>query len=162
MTGWSGSDRLYTAKMVADGAEAGLIHRSVLDRVTEIGGRLGCRATAALGALPASLTGQALRRLRRDLDELIAFADAVRYSGWVLGDLAAAPGDEPVPVLDTAAGRLWVSPVHGFELHESGGVRRITELAGTPGTAERAGLPLLLTPLAEVTARARLLEVRDL
>ncbi|MBO2455988.1 hypothetical protein [Actinomadura violacea] len=129
--------------------------------MSEIGGRLGCCSAARLGGLPASFGDAGLRRLRRDLEEVMAFAQAARRTGWVLGDLVAAPGDAPVPVLDTPDGRLWARSTRGFELHGPGGVRQVTELPGTPGTATRTALPLLIAPLAQAAARAELLEVAE-
>ncbi|XVQ11458.1 hypothetical protein ACQP1W_02440 [Spirillospora sp. CA-255316] len=152
------------AAMVAvtvDGRDAGLVHRSVLDRVAEIAARLGCRGAVALGRPPAAFDGAAVPRLRRDLDQVIAFADASRRTGWELGGIAVAPGEEPVPVLDTPEGTLWAHPLRGFELRGPEGARRVTELAEPPGTARRAPLARLIAPLAEAAARARVLEVRE-
>ncbi|QKG23348.1 hypothetical protein [Actinomadura verrucosospora] len=157
----SAHDRLGAALILVDGVEAGAIHRSVLERVSEIGARLCCCCALKLGGLPASYASAALRQLGRDLEEVMAFAQAARRTGWVLGDLAAAPGDGPVPVMDTPDGRLWARSAHGFELHGPGGVRQITELPGTPGTAARAPLPQLIAPLAAAAARAELLEVAE-
>ena len=154
-------NRLCTAMMTVDDTKAGLIHRSVLDRVAEIAGRLGCRAAATLGALPASFTGTDLVRMRRDLDEVMAFVEAARRTGWVLGDLAAAPGDEPVPVLDTPVGRVWATSARGFELRGPDGVRHVTELTGLPGTARRTALLLLIAPLAEAAGRAGVLRLYE-
>lgn len=155
-------NRLCTAMMTVGDVEAGLIHRSVLDRVAEIAGRLGCHGAASLDSLPASFTGAYLHRMRRDLDEVMAFAEAADRTGWILGDLAAAPGDEPVPVLDTPDGRVWASSARGFELHGPGGARRLTELAGLSGTARRTALLLLIAPLAEAARRAQLLQIHEL
>ncbi|QKG23257.1 hypothetical protein [Actinomadura verrucosospora] len=155
----SAHDRLGTALILVDGDATGPIHRSVLERVSEIGARLCCCSAATLGGLPASYTDAALRQLRRDLEEVMAFAQAARRTGWVLGDLVAAPGDAPVPVMDTPDGRLWARSTRGFELHGPGGARQITELPGTPGTAARTPLPQLIAPLAAAAARAELLEV---
>ena len=154
-------NRLCTAVMTVGDAEAGLIHRSVLDRVVEIAGRLGCHSAASLDSRPASFTGAGLHRMRRDLDEVMTFAEAAQRTGWVLGDLAAAPGDEPVPVLDTPDGRVWASSARGFELHGPGGTRHVTELAGLPGTARRTALLLLIAPLAEAARRAQLLRIHE-
>ncbi|MFG2084871.1 hypothetical protein [Spirillospora sp. NPDC048824] len=153
--------RLCTAIITVGDTETGLIHRSVLGRVADIAGRLGCRSAASVDNLPASFTGAVLVRMRRDLDEVMAFAEAARRTGWVLGDLAAAPGDEPVPVLDTPDGRVWASSARGFELHGPDGVRYVTELAGLPGTARRTALMLLITPLAEAARRAQLLQIHE-
>jgi hypothetical protein len=147
--------------MTVGDVEAGLIHRSVLDRVAEIAGRLGCRGAASLDDLPASFAGACLHRMRLDLDEVMAFAEAADRTGWTLGDLAAAPGDEPVPVLDTPDGRVWASSARGFELHGPGGARHITELAGLPGTARRTALVLLITPLVEAARRTQLLRIHE-
>lgn len=152
--------RVSMAVLVVNGEDTGLIHRSVLDRVASIGSRLGCRAAATLASLPASFDGTSLRRLRGDLEQVIAFADAARQTGWTLGGLAAAPADRAVPVLSTAQGMVWVHPARGFELHETAGARRVTELAGWHGTARRAALTSLTAPLVEAVARARTLEVR--
>lgn len=142
-----------------DGEEAHRVHRSVLERAAEIAGRLDCRAAARLAEPPATYAGADLRRLRRDLEEVVAFADASRRTGWVLGDVAAAPGDEPVQVLELPEGGLWADAVRGFELHEASGVTRVTEWPGSDGPARRVALPVLLTPLVESAARAEALDV---
>lgn len=147
--------------LTVDGQDVGLVHHSVLDRVAEIADRLGCRAAVALSSPPASFDGSGVARLRRDMDQVIAFADAARRTGWVLGDIAVAPGEHSVPVLDTPQGRLWVHPVRGFELRGAGGVRRVTELAESPGTAQRTPLTCVIAPLAEAAARARVLKVYE-
>ena len=152
---------MYLAVLAVDGVETHRIHRSVLERAAQIAGRLDCRAVARLAGPPVTYADAELRRLRRDLDQVIAFADAARHTGWVLGDVAAAPGDEPVQVLQLAQGVLWADAVRGFELHGSGGVRRVTELPGGPGTARRVPLPDLLTPLVESAARAEVLDVYE-
>ncbi|MBG6093030.1 hypothetical protein [Actinomadura viridis] len=144
-----------------DGTEAEVVHRSVLDEVAGIARGLGCRSAAELDCLPASFTGDRVARLRRDLDEVIAFATAAQRTGWVLGDLAVAPRDHPVPVLDTPQGRLWAHPLRGFELHREGRAQRVTELDGVPGTARRTALPVLIAPLATLVARARLVEAYE-
>jgi hypothetical protein len=149
------------AVFTVDGEDVGQVHRSVLDRVAEIAGRLGCRDAIALGSLPASFRGADLARLRRDLEQILAFADAAQRTGWVLGELAVAPGEQPVPVLDTPQGRLWAHPDRGFELHGTVGSQRVTELAEMPGTARRTALTCLIAPLVEAAARARLLEVNE-
>ncbi|MFF5259904.1 hypothetical protein ACFY4C_13230 [Actinomadura viridis] len=153
--------RVCTVVLSVDGADAEVLHRSVLDEVAAIARRLGCRSAAELGGLPAAFTGDRVARLRRDLDEVIAFATAAQRTGWVLGDLAAAPRDHPVPVLDTPQGRLWAHPLHGFELHRDGRAQRVTELAGVPGTARRTALPVLIAPLVRAVARARLVEAYE-
>ncbi|MFC5747737.1 hypothetical protein [Actinomadura rugatobispora] len=154
--------RAAMVRLTVDGRDAGLVHRSVLERVAEIAGRLGCRAAVALGLPPVSYDGAGLARLRRDLDQVIAFADASRRTGWELGDLAVAPGERPVPVLDTPQGVLWADALRGFELRGTGGAaRRVTELAEPPGTARRTPLTRLIEPLAEAAGRARVLEVRE-
>ncbi|CNF03623.1 Uncharacterised protein [Mycobacterium tuberculosis] len=147
--------------MTVGDVEAGLIHRSVLDRVAEMAGRLGCRGAASLGSLPASFTGACLHRMRLDLNEVMAFAEAADRTGWTLGDLAAAPGDEPVPVLDTPDGTVWASSARGFELRGPDGARYLTEVAGLPGTARRTALLLLIAPLAEAARRAQILQVHE-
>ncbi|GAA4096720.1 MULTISPECIES: hypothetical protein [Actinomadura] len=154
-------DRPNMVLLTVNGRDMGLIHRSVLDRVAEIADRLGCRGAMALGGPPASFAGADVARLRRDLDQVIAFADAARRTGWTLGDIAVAPGEQPEPVLDTPQGRLWAHPVRGFELHGADGVRRVTELAEPRGTARRTPLARLITPLAEAAARAQVLEVHQ-
>lgn len=148
------------ALLTVDGEPAGRIHRSVLDRVAEIAGRLGCRGAAALGGSPVSFDRAAMARLRCDLEQVAAFADAARSTGWVLGDIAVAPGERPVPVLDTPQGGLWADAVRGFELHGPAGVRRVTELAEPPCTAQRTALRRLIAPLLEAAA-GRTLEVRE-
>lgn len=143
-----------------DGVEAGLVHRSVLARITELADRLGCRTACRLGALPASFEQAVLKGLRRDLDQIIAFADAARRTGWMLNGLTAAPGDKPVQVLETPLGCVWVHQTRGFELRGPGGTERITELPEAPGcAAQRVPLPGLIAPLAEAAAHARLFEV---
>ncbi|WP_433467296.1 hypothetical protein [Spirillospora sp. CA-128828] len=153
--------RVNVVLLTVDGADVGLVHRSVLERVGEIAGRLGCRSAVALGSPPVSFAGSCLPRLRRDLEQIIAFSDAARRTGWVLGEIAVAPGDRAMPVMDTEQGKLWVHPVRGFELHGETGVRRVTELADVPGTPKRTSLGRLIAPLAEAAARARVLEVGD-
>lgn len=147
--------------LVVDGMDTGLVHRSVLDRVAEIADRMGCCWAVRFGTLPTSFGSACLPQLRRELAEIIAFADAALRTGWMLGDLAAAPGDRPVPVLDTPQGRLWVHPVRGFELHGSAGARSISELAQVPGSTRRTALTRLIVPLAEALACARVLEVYE-
>lgn len=143
-----------------DGVEAGLVHQSVLDRITELADRLGCHNARRLGELPATFEPKALKGLRRDLDQIIAFADAARRTGWTLNGLVAAPGDQPVPVLETPRGWVWVDQIRGFELRGPEGAQRIRELPGAPGcVAERVPLPSLIAPLAAAAARARLFEV---
>jgi hypothetical protein len=152
---------LGMAALVVDGADVTLVHRSVLDRTAEIAGRLGCRSAVALGSLPASFNGAALRPLRRDLDQIAAFADAALRTGWVLGDLAMAPGDQPDPVLEAPEGRLRVDPVRGFELCGSHGPQRVISLAQMPGMARRTTLARLVAPLVDAVARAHVLEAFD-
>ncbi|MFC5750707.1 hypothetical protein [Actinomadura rugatobispora] len=139
-----------------------LIHRSVLDRVAEIAERLECRSAVALGS-PAAVfeEGAALARLRRDLDQIIALADAAWRTGRLLGDIAVAPGDQPERVLDTAEGRLWAHALRRLELHGTASPRRVTELREPPGTARRAPLSNLIEPLAQAAARARVLDRRE-
>ncbi|WP_433183085.1 hypothetical protein [Actinoallomurus sp. CA-150999] len=145
--------------LVVDGEQAGLLHRSVLDRVVEIADRLDCRSAAAFGALPASFSGADLRRLRRDMDQVVAFADAALRTGWTLGDLAVAPGDRPVRVAETSGGTLWADSVRGFELRGSADPRKGVTYAQPPATAQRTALSDLTAPLVEAVARARVLEV---
>ncbi|OLT37710.1 hypothetical protein BJF79_05720 [Actinomadura sp. CNU-125] len=117
----------------------------MLDRVAEIAGRLGCGGAVALGAPPVSFRGDDVVRLRRDLHEVIAFMDAARRTGWVLGDVAVAPGELPVPVRETPEGRLWACSVRGFEVRGTSGVRRV---AG----ARRVPLAGLVAPQADAAA----------
>ncbi|MGI8330892.1 hypothetical protein ACRYCC_13080 [Actinomadura scrupuli] len=155
-------DRLGMVLLAVDGDAAGLIHRSVLDRVADLDARLGCVGALTLRKLPTVFEGGSLRRLRRDLEQIIAFADAARSSGWALDELTAAPGDDPVPVLDDPRGRIWAHPVRGFELHGKSGVQRVTELPQMPGaTARRVPLTDLIVPLVEAAARARVLAVYE-
>lgn len=149
-----------TAVLVVDGKDAGPVHLSVLASAADLGARLGCRTVVELGRPPARFDGERLRRLRRELNEVMAFADAARRTGWTLGRLAAAPCDRPVVVLDVPQGRVWAHPERGFELHDADGAHPITELAGLPGTARRTALSRLLLPLAEAAGRAERLEVR--
>ncbi|MEU9845495.1 hypothetical protein AB0C69_40540 [Actinomadura sp. NPDC048032] len=153
--------RADVALLIVDGVQVGHVHRSVLDRVAEIAGRLGCRDAVALAGPPVTFDSSRVPRLRRDLEQVIAYAEAARQTGWVLGDLAVAPGDQAVPVMDTAQGRIWAHPVRGFELHGEAGVRRITELAEMPGTPQRTPLARLIAPLADAAARAQVLEIAD-
>ncbi|SNR50936.1 hypothetical protein [Actinomadura mexicana] len=153
--------RANVVLLTVDGEQVGHVHRSVLDRVAEIAGRLGCRDAVALAGPPVTFGGSCVPRLLRDLEQVIAYADAAQRTGWVLGDLAVAPGDRAVPVMDTAQGRLWAHPVRGFELHGATGVRRVVELAEAPGTPQRAPLARLIAPLAEAAARARVLEIGE-
>lgn len=152
--------RLCLVTLAVDGARTGSVHQSILDRVAETARRLGLATAAELDRLPVAIGSARLPRLRRDLQEVAAFSDAARCTGWVLGDLAAAPGDQPVPVLDTPEGRLWATSAHGFEFLEPGGVRQVSSLAQVPGTARRVPLPFLIAPLAEAAARAGSLELR--
>ncbi|GAA2404263.1 hypothetical protein GCM10010191_09970 [Actinomadura vinacea] len=145
--------------LTVDGDDTGLVHRSVLERVAEIAGRLGCCGAVALGRPPVSFDGADVQRLRRDLDQIIAFADAARRTGWVLGDIAVAPGEQPVAVLDTPLGVLWAHRDRGFELRGTGGVRPVTDLAEAPGSARRTPLTSLIEPLVEAAGRARVLKV---
>lgn len=155
-------DRLGMVLLAVDGHVAGLIHRSVLDRVADLDARLGCVGGLTLRRLPTAFEGVSLRRLRRDLEQIVAFADAARGSGWALGELTAAPGDDPVPVLEDPRGTIWVHPVRGFELHGKTGVQRVTELPQVPGmTARRVPLTELIIPLVEAAARARVLKVYE-
>jgi hypothetical protein len=149
------------ALMTVNGQGFALVHRSVLERVAEIADRLGCRGAVALGRLPASFESARLARLRRDLDLVIAFADAARYTGWALGEMAVAPGDRPERVLDMSEGTLWAHSIRGFEVRGAAGTRRVTGLAGWPGTARRVPLTDLLEPLVRAVARARTLEMRE-
>ncbi|WP_141578184.1 hypothetical protein [Actinomadura sp. WMMA1423] len=153
--------RTNVVLLTVDGERVGHVHRSVLDRVAEIAGRLGCRDAVALGSPPVTFGGSCVPRLRRNLEQVIAYADAAQRTGWVLGEIAVAPGDRAVPVMETAQGRLWAHPVRGFELHDAAGVRRVTELAEMPGTPRRAPLACLIAPLAEAAARAQVLEIGD-
>ncbi|HEY8482403.1 MAG TPA: hypothetical protein VIL71_21465 [Spirillospora sp.] len=151
-------DCVDAVTVVPDGREFSVVHRSVLDRVTEIADGLGCAAAAALGDLPVSFSGSRLERLRRDLEQVIAFADAARRTAWTIGDIAVAPADRKVMVMDMRQGELWADPVHGFELHGSGGMQRVTELDSVPGTARRVSLGGVIVPLAEAAARAEELQ----
>ncbi|GAA4613473.1 hypothetical protein GCM10023195_58300 [Actinoallomurus liliacearum] len=145
--------------LVVDGERTGLLHRSVLDRVVEIADRLGCRSAVAFGGLPVYFSGADLRRLRRDLDQVVAFADAARRTGWRLGGLSAAPGARPVRVAETSGGTLWADAVRGFVLRGSAGRRRGVPYARPSATARRTPLSGLTAPLVEAVARARVLEV---
>ncbi|XRQ08756.1 hypothetical protein ACN3XK_71710 [Actinomadura welshii] len=147
--------------LTVDGAGAGRIHRSVLDRVAEIAGRLGCRSAAALGDPPVSFDAAALPRLRRELEQVAAFADAARCTGWIVGDVAAAPGERPVPVLDTPQGRLWAHPVRGAELRGPAGARQATGPGEPDGGAQRAPLRRIIAPLLDAAA-GRTLEVPEM
>lgn len=150
---------LCVAVLAVNGRDRSLLHRSVLDRVAEVAARLGCRNAASLGGLPVSFNDATVGRLRRELDQVIAFADAARLTGWALGELAVAPGERAVPVLDMPGGRLWAHPQHGFELRGADGVRRVTELPSLPGTARRVALTSLVGPLADAVARGGELNV---
>lgn len=156
-----GPGRRDMAQYLVDGEIAGTVHRSVLNRAADLADRLGCPRAGRLRDLTVSFEGTDVPRLRRDLEQVIAFADAARRTGWELGGLAAAPADEAVCVLDTPGGRVWVHPVFGFEVHDGTGVRRITELAEEPGTVRRAPLAGLIAPVAEAAARAGVFEVRE-
>ena len=149
------------AVLAVDGVEAHRVHRSVLERAARIASRLDCVAATRLAHPPVTYADAELRRLRRDLEQVIAFADASRHTGWVLGDVAAAPGDEPVQVLRLEQGMLWADAVRGFELHGTDGVQRVTEWPGMTGSARRVPLPVLLTPVIESAARAGKLDVYD-
>lgn len=153
-------DCVNAVTVVRDGRETAVVHRSVLDRVTEIADGLGCGSAVSLGGLPVSFAGSCVRRLRRDLEQVIAFADAAGRVAWTLGDIAVAPGDRRVLVMETPQGELWADPVHGFELRGSAGVRRVSELDAVQGTACRTTLGEVVVPLAEAAARARALEFR--
>ena len=142
--------------LTVDGKSAGHVHRSVLDRVAEIAGRLRCEGAVTLGSPPASFDGPGLARLRRDLELIVAFADAARCTGWVLGDIAVAPGEKPVPMLDTPQGRLWVHPVRGVELHAATGARQVTERVRLDSTARRTALHRLIAPLLKAAASGAL------
>lgn len=156
-----GSHLLGMAALVLDGADVTLMHRSVLDRTAEIADRLGCQSAVVLGSLPASFNGAALRPLRRELCQIAAFAEAALRTGWVLGDLAVAPGDQPELVLEAPEGRLRVDPVCGFELCGSCGWQRVISLAKMPGTVRRTSLAHLIAPLVDAAARVQVLEVFD-
>lgn len=149
--------------LVVDGNAAGAVHRSLLDRVAELGERLGCRRANGLRELPAAYEGGALRTLLRDLDEIVAFADAARRTGWELDGLAAAPGDESVAVLDEPRGTIRVHPQRGFEFHRDGGVQRVTELPQLPGASSQpVALTKLMVPLVEAAARAGRLDLHEI
>lgn len=152
---------LGMAVLTVNGRDTGLLHRSVLDRVAEVAARLGCPNAASLGQLPVTFDGAAAARLRRELAEVIAFADAARLSGWTLGEIAVAPGERAVPVLDMPGGRLWAHPQHGFELRGEDGVRRVTALPSLEGKARRVALTSLVGPLAEAVARGGELNVDE-
>jgi hypothetical protein len=150
------------AVVVVNGVDTVLIHRSVLNRVAEIAFRLGCHEATPLVRRPASLSGTQVPRLRRDLEQVMAFADATLRTGWQLWEVAAAPADEPVPVLDTPHGRIWVDSAHGFELHGTGGgSQRTTVWEQLSGTACRVELSRLIAPLAGAATRAQILEIHD-
>ncbi|GAA4336929.1 hypothetical protein GCM10023178_50110 [Actinomadura luteofluorescens] len=151
--------RVDVVLLTVDGEQVGHVHRSVLDRVAEIAGRLGCHDAVALARPPVTFDGSRVPRLRRDLEQVIAYAEAARQTGWVLGDLAVAPGEQAVPVMDTAQGKIWAHPVRGFELHGEAGVCRITELDEIPGTPQRTPLARLIAPLADAAACAKVLLV---
>lgn len=154
-------DVMGIAVLAVDGEQVGLVHVSVPCLVAEIARRLGCREVPALGHMPASFKGDRLRRLRGDLDQVAAFADASRRTCWSLGELVVAPGEQPVPVLDTPQGKVWVHPLRGFELHAKTGVQRVTELARLPGTVRRTPLTDAMVPLTEAAARAQVLEMYE-
>ncbi|MGH3243312.1 MAG: hypothetical protein ACRDNL_23235 [Spirillospora sp.] len=156
-----GQDLASLVLLTAEGQDPALIHRSVLDRVAEIADRLGCRAAARLGWPPVVFRGAELARLRRDLEQVIAFADAVRRTGWVLGEMAVAPGDRPERVLETSEGGLFAYSARGFEWRDAAGSRPVTELSEASGTARRVPLTDLTEPLTRVVARAEILEVRE-
>lgn len=145
--------------LTVNGRDSALVHRSVLDRVAEIADRLGCRVAVVLGSPPASFEGADLARLRRDLDQIVAFADAARRTGWVLDEIAVAPGDRPERILDMSEGSLWAHALRGFELRGAVGTRRVTGLAEFPGAVRRVPLTDLFEPLIRAAARARVLEV---
>ena len=146
--------------LIREGEAVGRVHRSVLDRVSEIASRLGCREAVALGRLPASFAAGSMPRLHRDLEQVIAFAAAARRTGWVLGEIAVAPAERPVLVMRTEQGRLWAHPARGFEMHDSDGVRQVKKLDSVSGVARRAPLTDLILPLVEAAAHARVLELR--
>jgi hypothetical protein len=153
---------LGMAVVVVDGVDTVLVHRSVLNRVAEIAFRLGCHDATPLVRRPTLLSGPQVPRLRRDLDQVTAFADATLRTGWQLWELAAAPADEPVAVMDTPYGRVWVDPAYGFKLHGTdGGPRRATAVRQLPGTARRVALSRLIAPLRGVATRAQVLEIHD-
>jgi hypothetical protein len=154
-------ERGNMALVTVNGQHFTSIHRSVLDRVAGIADRLGCRVAVVLGSPPASFEGAGLARLRRDLEQIIAFADATRRTGWVLGEIAVAPGDRPERVLETSEGSLWAHAIRGFELRGTAGTRRVTGLPGRPGTARRVPLTDLVEPLARALARAQVMEVHE-
>lgn len=150
------------AVLAVDKADTYHIHHSILERAAQIADRLDCRAAARLASLPVTYADAELRRLRGDLDQVIAFADASRRTGWALGDVAVAPGEESVQVLELPEGVLWADAVRGFELHGADGVRRVTELPGGQGPARRVPLTDLFGPLTESAARAGVLDVFEL
>lgn len=153
---------LGMAVVVVDGVDTVLIHRSVLNRVAEIAFRLGCHGATPLGRRPASLSGTQVSWLRRDLDQVMAFADATLRTGWELWELAAAPADEPVPVLGAPHGRIWVDPARGFELRGTGGgPQRTAVWEQLSGTARRVALSRLIAPLSGAAARAQVLEIHE-
>jgi hypothetical protein len=152
--------RLCLVTLAVDGAPAGSVHQSILDRVAEIARRLDLPTAARVDGLPVAFDSAMLPCLKRELREVAAFSDAARRTGWVLGDLAAAPGDQPVPVLDTPEGRLWATSARGFAFLELGGAHPVNGLARAPGTPRRIPLLFLMAPLAEAAAQAELLELR--
>lgn len=145
------------AVLAVDGEAYCLVHRSVLDVVCELAGRLDCRCAVALGSLPTWFEADRMPALRRDLEQVAAFADAGRRTGWSLGELAVAPGPRPAPVLDTPEGMVWVHPARGFELHSPHGARRITEFDRLPGTVRRIPLIDIMAPLIDAASRAGVL-----
>lgn len=161
-----------TVLLAVDGTAVGEIHHSVLTRVAGVAERLGCREAARLGSPPVVFEGAAIRALRRDLAQVLAFADAAHHTGWTLGRLTAAPSERAVPVADTPQGRLWVHPARGFELHDKRGVRKVATLSeithlGEPGPfkspdterARRVPLDGLIAPLTQATTAAYRIEL---
>lgn len=142
-----------------DAGDAALVHRSVLSAVAGIARRLGCRSAATLDELPAHFDADLLGRLRSELDQVVAFADAARRTGWSIGALAVVPDGEPISLLDHPEGRVWVNRACGFELRDGTGARPITELAGQRGAARRTPLIEIMAPLMGAVGRAGALKV---
>jgi hypothetical protein len=140
--------RVGTAVLRVDGRGVGEVHGTVLEQAARLAVRLGLPRAAGLSRLPAVFAGDSLRGLRRDLDQVMAFADCSQRTGWVLGEVGVAPGDAPVWVMDTERGSVWARAGRGFELRTAAGVERIE--AG----ARRTSLARLIAPVALAVATA--------